>query len=291
MLSEEVFKKIQSLHFKTKRMTSDLFAGQYVSAFKGRGMEFSEVREYYPGDDIRTIDWNVSARFAHPYVKVFHEERELTVILLLDISGSHLFGTRSRFKKELLAEIAGMLAFLAIKTNDKVGAILFSSGVEKFIPPKKGASHVWRLIKEVFTYEPVALTTNIDAALTFLNTAVKRHAIVFLISDCIAEGYAKSFGFTSKKHDLTVIRISDPSEDELPDAGLVNLNDPETGDSIIINTSDKYVRKKWSDYIKSEKQKLKELCTRHGVDLVDIFTNGKVVEPLMQLFERRGKRQ
>jgi uncharacterized protein (DUF58 family) len=291
MLSEDVFKKIQSLHFKTKRMTSDLFAGQYVSAFKGRGMEFSEVREYYPGDDIRTIDWNVSARFGHPYVKVFHEERELTVMLLLDISGSHLFGTRSRFKKELLAEIAGMLAFLAIKTNDKVGAILFSSKVEKFIPPKKGASHVWRLIKEVFTYEPVDLTTNIDEALSFLNTVVKRHTIVFLISDCIAEGYGKSFGFTSKKHDLTVIRISDPSEDDLPDAGLVNLSDPETGESIIINTSDKLIRKRWSDHIKNEKLKLKELCNRHGVDLVDIFTNGKVVEPLMQLFERRGKRQ
>jgi uncharacterized protein (DUF58 family) len=291
MLSEDVFKKIQSLHFKTKRMTSDLFAGQYISAFKGRGMEFSEVREYYPGDDIRTIDWNVSARFGHPYVKVFHEERELTVMLLLDISGSHLFGTRSRFKKELLAEIAGMLAFLAIKTNDKVGAILFSSKVEKYIPPKKGASHVWRLIKEVFTYEPVDLTTNIDEALSFLNTVVKRHTIVFLISDCIAEGYGKSFGFTSKKHDLTVIRISDPSEDDLPDAGLVNLSDPETGESIIINTSDKLIRKRWSDHIKNEKLKLKELCNRHGVDLVDIFTNGKVVEPLMQLFERRGKRQ
>ena len=291
MLSEDVYKKIQSLHFKTKRMTSDLFAGQYVSAFKGRGMEFSEVREYYPGDDIRTIDWNVSARFAHPYVKVFHEERELTVMLLLDISGSHLFGTRSRFKKELLAEIAGMLAFLAIKTNDKVGAILFSSKVEKYIPPKKGASHVWRLIKEVFTYEPVDLTTNIDEALSFLNTVVKRHAIVFLISDCIAEGYGKSFGFTSKKHDLTVIRISDPSEDDLPDAGLVNLSDPETGESITINTSDKLIRRRWSDHIKNEKLKLKELCSRHGVDLADIFTNGKVVEPLMRLFERRGKRQ
>ena len=291
MLSEDVYKKIQSLHFKTKRMTSDLFAGQYVSAFKGRGMEFSEVREYYPGDDIRTIDWNVSARFGHPYVKVFHEERELTVMLLLDISGSHLFGTRSRFKKELLAEIAGMLAFLAIKTNDKVGAILFSSKVEKYIPPKKGASHVWRLIKEVFTYEPVDLTTNIDEALSFLNTVVKRHAIVFLISDCIAEGYGKSFGFTSKKHDLTVIRISDPSEDDLPDAGLVNLSDPETGESITINTSDKLIRRRWSDHIKNEKLKLKELCSRHGVDLADIFTNGKVVEPLMQLFERRGKRQ
>ncbi len=291
MLSEDVYKKIQSLHFKTKRMTSDLFAGQYVSAFKGRGMEFSEVREYYPGDDIRTIDWNVSARFGHPFVKVFHEERELTVMLVLDISGSHQFGTRSRFKKELLAELAGMLAFLAIKTNDKVGAILFSSKVEKYIPPKKGTSHVWRLIKEVFTYEPEDLTTNLDAALTFLNSVVKRHAIVFLISDCIDKDYEKTLGLSAKKHDLTVIRISDPSEEELPDVGLVSLNDPETNESVIINSSDRYVRAKWKDHIIKEKEKLTGLLNRSGVDMVNILTNGPVVEPLMRLFEIRGRRQ
>ena len=162
MLSDEQLKKIQGFHFKTKHLASDLFAGQYESAFKGRGIEFAEVREYQPGDDIRTIDWNVSARFGRPFVKIFHEERELTIMLLLDLSGSHLFGTRNRFKRELLAEVAGMLAFLAIRTNDKVGAILFSSRVEKYIPPKKGASHVWRLIKEIFTYEPQDLTTNLD---------------------------------------------------------------------------------------------------------------------------------
>lgn len=291
MLSEEIYKKIQTLHFKTKRMTSDLFAGQYVSAFKGRGMEFAEVREYYPGDDIRTIDWNVSARFGHPFVKVFHEERELTVMLLLDISGSHLFGTRSRFKRELLAELAGMLAFLAIKTNDKVGAILFSSKVEKYIPPKKGPSHVWSLIKEVFTYEPGDMSTNIDEALSYLNRVVKRHAIVFLISDCIDRNYEKSFGLTSRKHDLTVIRVADPSEEIIPDVGLISLNDPETGESVIINSSDKFVRARWDDFIKKEKASLKELCSRHGVDIVNIFTNGQVVEPLMMLFEMRGRRQ
>lgn len=291
MLSEDVLKTIQSLHFKTKRMTSDLFAGQYVSAFKGRGMEFSEVREYFPGDDIRTIDWNVSARFGHPYVKVFHEERELTVMLVLDISGSHHFGTRSRFKKELLGELAGMLSFLAIKTNDKVGAILFSSRVEKYIPPKKGASHVWRLIKEVFTYEPEDLTTNLDEALSFLNTVVKRHAIVFLISDCIADRYEKTFGLTSRKHDLTVIRITDPAEEMLPDAGLACLNDPETGETAVVNTSDKFIRAAWAEQVKKDRSKLKNLCARHGVDQVDIYTNGQVVEPLMKLFERRGRRQ
>jgi uncharacterized protein (DUF58 family) len=182
MLPEELLKKIQRFHFRTKRQANDLFAGQYESAFKGRGIEFAEVREYEIGDDIRTIDWNVSARFGRPFVKVFNEERELTVMLLLDLSGSHLFGTKVKFKRELLAEVAGMLAFLAIRTNDKVGGILFSSRVERYIPPKKGTAHVWRLIKEIFTYEPRDLSTNVQAVLTFLNRVVKRQAIVFLIS-------------------------------------------------------------------------------------------------------------
>ena len=179
MLQEEILKKIQKFHFTTRRMANDMFAGQYESAFKGRGMEFAEVREYQVGDDIRTIDWNVSARFGHPYVKVFHEERELTVMLVLDLSGSHRFGTRKKFKRELLAEVAGMLAFLAIRTNDKVGAILFSSKVEKYIPPKKGASHVWRLIKEVFTYQPEDLSTDLDGVFDIFKSGVQatRHRL------------------------------------------------------------------------------------------------------------------
>ncbi|MDY6933061.1 MAG: DUF58 domain-containing protein [Spirochaetota bacterium] len=291
MLSEEILKKIQGLHFKTRRLASDLFAGQYVSAFKGRGIEFAEVREYTPGDDIRTIDWNVSARFGHPFVKVFHEERELTVILLLDISGSHFFGTRGRLKRELLAEVAGMLAFLAIRTNDKVGALLFSSKVEKYIPPKKGASHVWRLIKEIFTYKPEDLTTNLDTALTYLNKICRRHAIVFLISDCIDEGFEKTLRLTAKRHDLTVIHIIDPSEEVLPDVGLISMRDPETGENVIINSSNRYVRKRWSNYITEEKRKLKDLLNNLGVDMVELTTNGLVVEPLMRLFERKGRRQ
>jgi len=186
MLSEALFKKIQRFHFTTKRLANDLFAGQYESAFKGRGMEFAEVREYQIGDDIRTIDWNVSARFGRPFVKVFHEERELTVILILDLSGSHLFGTKGKFKRELMAEVAGMLAFLAIRTNDKVGAILFSSEVEKYIPPKKGASHVWRLIKEIFTYEPQDLSTNIDSVLVLsrsLSVSTNPHLMKFIFGN------------------------------------------------------------------------------------------------------------
>ncbi len=290
MLSEELYKKIQGFHFRTRYLANDLFAGQYESAFKGQGIEFAEVREYQPGDDIRSIDWNVSARFGHPFVKVFHEERELTVMLLLDLSGSHLFGTKSKLKRDLLAEIAGMLAFLAIRTNDKVGAVLFSSQVEKFIPPKKGATHVWRLIKEIFTYEPQQLTTHIDAALSYLNRVVKRHAIVFLISDCMDTGFESSFRLTAKKHDLTVIRICDPAEDELPNLGLMTLRDPETGQIALINTRSRALREKWRSYQTDRTARLSTLFKKTGVDMAEIRTDGSVVEPLTRLFDRRRKR-
>jgi uncharacterized protein (DUF58 family) len=290
MLPEELFKKIQGFHFRTRRLANDLFAGQYESAFKGRGMEFAEVREYQPGDDIRTIDWNVSARFGHPFVKVFHEERELTVILLLDLSGSNLFGTQSKFKRELLAEIAGMLAFLAIRTNDKVGSILFSSQVEKYIPPKKGASHVWRLIKEIFTYEPKDLETNIDAVLTYLNRVVKRHAIVFVISDWLDSGFEKSLSLAAKKHDLTVIRISDPAEKTLPKLGFMTVRDPETGQNAVINTGSRSLRENWQAYLRTHEEYLTGMFQKAGVDLVEIETAGSVVEPLTRLFDRRRRR-
>lgn len=290
MLSEALLRKIQKFHFQTKRLANDLFAGQYESAFKGRGMEFSEVREYQPGDDIRTIDWNVSARFGRPFVKIFHEERELTVMLLLDLSGSNLFGTKNKFKRELLAEVAGMLAFLAIRTNDKVGAILFSSGVEKYIPPKKGAAHVWRLIKEIFTYEPQDLKTDLDAVLTYLNRVAKRHAIVFLISDCMDTGFEKSLRLAARKHDLIVIRVYDPAEEELPDVGLVTLRDPETGQAALINTRSKRLRERWRSYRKEQTASLSELLKRAGVDLVELSTDGPVVEPLTRLFDARRRR-
>jgi len=291
MLSEALYKKIQRFHFSTKRRANDLFAGQYESAYKGRGMEFAEVREYQIGDDIRTIDWNVSARFGHPFVKVFHEERELTVILILDLSGSHLFGTRRKFKRELLAEVAGMLAFLAIRTNDKVGAILFSSGVEKYIPPKKGASHVWRLIKEIFTYEPQDLSTDIDAVLTYLNRVAKRHSIVFLISDCMDTGFERSLRLTAKKHDLTVIQVTDPAEEVLPEVGLVALKDPETGETALLNTRSRRLKETWGAYRTRQRATLTDLLRRAGVDHVELTTDGPVVEPLTRLFDIRRRRQ
>ncbi len=290
MLSEELLKKIQGFHFKTRHMASDIFAGQYESAFKGQGMEFAEVREYMPGDDIRSIDWNVSARFGRPFVKVFHEERELTVILLLDISGSHLFGTRNKFKRELLAEAAGMLAFLAIRTNDKVGAVLFSSKVEKYIPPKKGASHVWRLIKEIFSYEPQEPGTDIKAVLDYLNRVVRRHAIVFLISDCQDSGFDIPLSIAARKHELTVIRLSDPAEENLPDVGRVFLRDPETGQVSLINTGNRKLVKKWRDHLQAQHEDLKKLLNRNGVDLAELSTGASVVEPLAALFTKRRQR-
>jgi|SaaInlV_200m_DNA_2_1039689.scaffolds.fasta_scaffold29615_1 uncharacterized protein (DUF58 family) len=290
MLQEALLKKIHKFHFTTRRMANDMFAGQYESAFKGRGMEFAEVREYQVGDDIRTIDWNVSARFGHPFVKVFHEERELTVMLVLDLSGSHRFGTRKKFKRELLAEVAGMLAFLAIRTNDKVGAILFSSKVEKYIPPKKGASHVWRLIKEVFTYQPEDLSTDLDGVLTFLNRVARRHAIVFLISDCMDTGFEKSLRLTSKKHDLTVIRITDPAEETLPNVGFVTLRDPETGKTALVNSGSRKLRKRWRAYGDEQQAYLNDTFKKAGIDQVELTTDGPVVEPLTRLFESRKRR-
>lgn len=290
MLSEEILSKIQKFHFHTRHMANEMFAGQYISAFKGHGMEFSEVREYQSGDDIRSIDWNVSARNGRPFVKVFHEERELTLMLLIDMSGSQQFGTKGRFKRDVMAEIAGMLAFLAIRTNDKVGAILFTSQVEKFLPPKKGANHVWRLIKEIFTFEAKRPRTGIDSALTYLNRAVKRHAIVFLLSDCMDEGFEKSLRLTARKHDLTILRIADPAETELPDAGLIRMRDPETGESAVINTSSPQVRQRWKMEKAQQDAYLKIITSACGVDVVDISTNGDVMEPLSRLFLNRRNR-
>lgn len=290
MLPEETLQKIQKFHFRTKRLANDLFAGRYESAFKGQGIEFAEVREYQPGDDIRAIDWNVSARFGAPFVKVFHEERELTVMLLLDLSGSNRFGTVRKFKRELLAEVAGILAFIAVRTNDKVGAILFSSKAEKFIPPKKGASHVWRLIKEVFTYEPVDLSTDIGEALRYLNRVVKRHAIVFLISDCMDEGFERPLRLTGKKHDLTILRIYDPAEDRLPNVGYIRLRDPETGQTALVNTSSQALNERWAKYRKDRLAYLSETVRKSGIDLVELATDGPVVEPLTRFFDTRRRR-
>lgn len=291
MLPPEIFKKIQLLHFKSKRQVTGAFAGRYNSAFKGQGMEFSEVREYVPGDDPRAIDWNVSARLGHPFVKIYHEERELTVILVIDLSGSNTFGTRKKLKREVIAEVAGMLSFLAIQTNDKVGAILFTSKVEKFVPPQKGVSHAWRLIRDIFTTKGEDTLTNLNEALRFLNKSIKRHAIVFLISDFQDTNFEKMLALTARKHDLTIINISDPAEKIPPDVGFLSVQDPETGEHAIINTSDKYFQGKWQELKRGDEKYLRETVLRAGADLVHLPTDRSVVEPLLGLFEMKGRRQ
>lgn len=295
MLSRELYTKIQKFHFRTRFLANNLFAGQYISAFKGRGMEFLEVREYQPGDDVRDIDWNVSARFGRPFIKVFHEERELTVILLIDLSGSNLFGTRKRFKREVIAEAAGLLSFIAIRTNDKVGAIFFSDKVDKYIPPKKGAGHVWRLIKEIFSFEPSSKKTNITNALNFLNKVVKRHAIVFILSDFMIElpsaDMDRAMALASKKHDITALKVRDPAESILPDVGYVRMQDPETGVTSFVNTHDPFVRQAWEDIINKMDMDILKIFQRSWVPLVEINTNGPVVEPLTAFFHKKGSQR
>ena len=293
MLPKELYSKIQKLHFRTRFLANDLFAGQYVSAFKGRGMEFAEVREYQMGDDIRDIDWNVSARFGRPFVKIFHEERELRVVLVLDLSASNLFGTQKRFKREVIAEAAGLLSFLAIRTNDKVGAILFSEHVDKYIPPQKGASHVWRLIKEIFSFDPPSKTTNIGEALDYLNRVVKRHAIVFLISDFMVrnpeEKMERQLMLTSKKHEITALKVRDPAEETLPRVGFIRMEDPETGVSILVNTNDRFVRQRWEEMIQKTDAAMTKVFNKSQVPLVELTTDGSVVEPLTAFFHRRAR--
>jgi len=290
MLSKELIKTIQKFHFRTRYLANEMFAGQYTSAFKGRGMEFAEVREYIPGDDIRTIDWNVSARFGRPFIKMFHEERELTVILVIDISASNMFATRKRFKRDLIAEVAGTLAFLAIKTNDKVGAIFFTSSVEKFIPPKKGSAHVWRLIKEIFTHEESCTGTNIEAALTYLNRTVKRNSIVFLLSDFMDAGYEKVLKIASSKHDLTMIRVEDDAEKKLPDMGRVTFTDPESGETCHVNTSNRRVRRLWKEEREQKGGDIQTICSRCGISLIQLNTKKSAIKPLMRYFLERGRR-
>lgn len=290
MLSKKLIKTIQKFHFKTRYLANEMFAGQYTSAFKGRGMEFAEVREYIPGDDIRTIDWNVSARFGRPFVKMFHEERELTVILLIDLSASNLFATKQRFKRDLIAEVAGTLAFLAIKTNDKVGAILFTSAVEKFIPPKKGSAHVWRLIKEIFTHKVSATGTDIKSALDYLNRTVKRNSIVFLLSDFIDADYEKVLRITSGKHDMTMVRVEDDAEKNLPDIGLVVFTDPESGEICQVNTSNRRVKRLWREARRKKEQDIKAVCSRCGISLIELNTGKSTIKPMMRYFMERGRR-
>jgi len=290
MIPKEIIQKIRRIEIRTGRLVSDVFSGQYESVFKGRGMEFSEVREYMPGDDVRTIDWNVTARYNRPFVKKYVEERELTVMLLVDASASGFFGTRGRMKEELAAEIAAVLAFSAIKNNDKVGMIIFTDRVEKYIMPRKGRTHILRIIREILYFKPSRRKTDISRALEFLNEVNKRKAVTFLISDFIDTGYEKALRITNKKHDVIAITITDPREKELPPVGLIELQDAETGRYITVNTGDAGMRKKYADLYLQKCGERKKAFISMGLDNIDINTDRSYIEPLIKFFKLRAKR-
>lgn len=287
MDATELLKKVRKIEIKTRGLTNQIFAGQYHSAFKGKGMAFSEVREYQYGDDIRNIDWNVTARFNHPYVKVFEEERELTVMLVIDVSGSRNFGTQMRLKKNLLAEIAAVISFSAIQNNDKIGVILFSDKVEKFIPPKKGRSHILRIIRELIEFEPESNYTNITEGLRYLTNAIKKKSVSFLISDFFSPNFEDALRIANRKHDLIALRIYDQREANLPAVGLVQVKDAESGKQIWADTSDKYFRNYYSQWWNESQNKLNELFKKCGVDNTLIRTDQDYVKPLMNLFNQR----
>jgi len=288
MNTKELLKKVRKIEIKTRKLSNNIFGGEYHSAFKGRGMTFSEVRKYQYGDDVRTIDWNVTARYREPYVKVFEEERELTLMLLVDISGSSNFGTRTKLKNEILTEIAATLAFSALNNNDKVGLVLFSNKIELFIAPKKGKIHILRIIRELLNYESTSLKTNISKALEFLSQVQKKKAIIFVLSDFIDSNYSKSVQLLSKKHDLTGVRIFDLFEKELQKSGLLFVNDAETGRKLWINSSSKKVRESYNLSYRKNADYFKNTFSKNGAGAIALSTNDEYVKTLLNYFKNRA---
>ncbi len=290
MLTKEILKQVRQIEIRTKGLVNQVFSGEYHSVFKGRGMEFSEVREYQFGDDIRSIDWNVTARFGHPFIKIFEEERELTVMLMVDLSGSLIFGTVDKTKQTVAAELSAILAFSALKNNDKVGLILFTDKIEKFVPPRKGRKHVLRIIREVLSFQPVGKSTNIKGALEYLNSTIKKKSILFLLSDFMDEGYEKILRIVGKKHDLIGIVLQDQRENELPKMGLVKLADAETGEERWIDTNNKKIR----DMLKQRREELikkrKWLFLSSRLDSIEVRTGQNYITPLVQFFRLRERR-
>lgn len=290
METSELLKKVRKIEIKSRGLTNHIFSGQYHSAFKGKGMAFSEVREYQYGDDVRSIDWNVTARLNHPYIKVFEEERELTVMLLIDVSGSNKFGTQRQFKEDLITEIAAILSFSAIQNNDKVGVIFFSDKIEKFIPPKKGSSHILRIIRELITFEPSNSETNIAEALRYFSNIIKKRCTAFLISDFQDIGFEDAIKITSKKHDLVAIRIYDELESQLPDIGIIKLKNTETDQTLWVDSSDLQVRKNYQIWWNHHEKYLNDIFKKSGVDDITINTNQDYVKALICLFKKRENR-
>lgn len=291
METSEILKRVRKIEIKTRGLSNQLFSGHYHSVFKGRGMAFTEVREYQYGDDIRSIDWNVTARLNHPYIKIFEEERELTVVLVVDVSGSNDFGTQKQFKAETITEIAAVLAFSAIQNNDKVGIIFFSDRIEKFIPPKKGTTHILRIIRELLDFRPQSRKTNIAEALRYLTNAIKKRSIVFLLTDFMDQGFEDALKIANKKHDMVCIKVYDPRETGLPGIGMVRVRDAETGKTGWMDTGNPVIRSRYSNWYREKEQSLKGFFQRHGIDHVMITTDEDYVKPLMSLFKQREARR
>ncbi len=291
METSELIKKVRKIEIRTRGLSKQLFSGEYHSAFKGKGMAFSEVREYQFGDEIRTIDWNVTARFNHPYVKVFEEERELTVMLLVDVSASQDFGTHTQFKDDLIMELSAVLAFSAIENNDKIGVIFFSTKIEKFIPPKKGKSHILRIIRELIDFKPEENGTDIANALRYFNNVVKKRSIAFVISDFFSSDFEDALKIVSNKHDTIAIHIYDEREKELPNVGLVKMVDAENKNEIWIDSSNKQTRTQYSDWWIQQQNILNKMFQRNNVDVIDLRTDESYIIPLKTFFKKRGGRR
>lgn len=289
MDTKELLKKVRKIEIKTRRLSDHIFSGEYHTSFKGRGMTFSEVRQYQFGDDVRAIDWNVTARYNEPYIKVFEEERELTMMLMVDVSGSESFGTQNGFKKDIVTEIAATMAFSATQNNDKIGLILFSDEIELFIPPKKGRSHVLRIIRELIEFKPKSHKTNLSQALRFLSGVMKKKAIVFVISDFMTDdNYEHTLKIAGKKHDLTGIRVYDAREEKMPNIGMVNMLDAETGETMLVNTGSKAVRLEYEKYYQEKMKYFKETFSRCGSGTVNTRVDESYVTKLLGYFKSRG---
>lgn len=288
METSEILKKVRQVEIKTRGLSQNIFAGQYHTAFKGRGMAFSEVREYQPGDDVRSIDWNVTARFNRPYIKIFEEERELTVMLLIDVSGSGVFGTEGNTKRQIITEIAATLAFSAIQNNDKIGVIFFSDKIEKFIAPQKGKKHILYIIRELLEFKPESSKTDVGCVLQYFTNVIKKRCTAFLISDFIAPEFEKALMIASKKHDLVALQVYDAKDTFLPDVGLLKVQDSESGRVMYVDTSNDSVRKLYSDKWQQRQSTIKRSFSKTGVDMVSVSTSEDYVKALIALFRMRG---
>ncbi|MBL7020114.1 MAG: DUF58 domain-containing protein [Nitrospinaceae bacterium] len=289
-LSPELLQHIKAIQVKTNYLVNDIMAGEYVSAFKGRGMEFSEVREYQPGDDVRLIDWNVTARMNQPFIKEFKEERELTLMLLVDVSSSGGFGSAEKLKNEVSAEIASILAFAAIKNNDKIGLIVFSDKIEHTIPPKKGKAHIWNIIRTILNFKPEGKGTKLSLPLEYLLRVQKRKTTAFLISDFQDDGYETTLKQAKQKHDLVAISITDPREETLPDVGLIQLEDAESGETLLVDTHDKEMTGEYAKQFQEKRQKRKTYFSTIGIDTIEIHTNRSLTDPIIRYFKMREKK-